>query len=142
MTRISIVTPSFNQGCFLGEALESVQLQRHSGVEHLIFDGGSTDETVGLLHSLDGRADWSHVRWQSGPDGGQSDALNKGFAEAQGEIVGWLNSDDRYRPGCFDHVVKAFAENPDVDVFYGDYTIIDQNGSFLSVRREIGFNRF
>lgn len=142
MTKISIVTPSFNQGRFLGDALESVRMQGHSCVEHLIFDGGSTDGTVALLQSLDGNSDWAHVRWLSGPDGGQSDALNRGFKMASGDIVGWLNSDDRYRPECFAHVVKAFAENPEVDVFYGDYTFMDREGAVLRVRREIEFNRF
>jgi glycosyltransferase involved in cell wall biosynthesis len=142
MTRISIVTPSLNQGCYLIEALESVRLQNHQGTEHLIVDGGSIDKTVPLLQSLSEQKDWSHIHWTSGPDGGQSEALNRGFTQVQGDIIGWLNSDDRYRPGCFDHVIKAFDENSDVDVFYGDYTIIDHDGGFLRVRREIGFNRF
>lgn len=142
MTRISIVTPSLNQGCFLGEAIESVRLQHYPEVEHLIMDGGSTDNSIALLQSLDGQESWSHLRWHSGLDGGQSEALNRGFAQAEGDIIGWLNSDDRYRPGCFDHVVKAFAENPGVDVFYGDYASINQDGELLEVRREIEFNRF
>lgn len=142
MTRISIVTPSFNQGCYLSEALESVRLQGHSDTEHLVLDGGSTDGTVPLLQCLSRQKCWSYLRWISGPDGGQSEALNRGFALAKGDIIGWLNSDDRYRPGCFEHVIKAFEENPEVDIFYGDYTIIDQDGTFLRVRREIGFNRF
>ena len=142
MLRMSIVTPSLNQGRFLGEALESVRSQGHTDVEHLILDGGSTDETVSVLRSLGGYLEWSHVNWQSGPDGGQSEALNKGFAQAGGDIIGWLNADDRYRRGCFDRVVKAFVENPEVDVFYGDFAIINPDGVVLSVRREIGFNRF
>jgi glycosyltransferase involved in cell wall biosynthesis len=142
MTRISIVTPSFNQGRYLGEALESVRLQHHSDVEHLVFDGGSTDTTIALLESVAGRSDGAHLCWLSGPDGGQSDALNRGFATAKGDIIGWLNADDRYRPGCFDHIVKAFAEDPDVDVLYGDFALIDQDGAVQKVRREIGFNRF
>ena len=142
MMQISIVTPSLNQGRFLNEALESVRLQDHSSVEHLILDGGSTDETIPLLKSLDGKKEWSHVSWQSGSDGGQSEALNRGFAQAKGDIIGWLNSDDRYRQGCFDHVVRAFAENPDVDIFYGDYTFIDPDGRLMETRREIEFNRF
>jgi GT2 family glycosyltransferase len=142
MTKISIVTPSFNQGRFLKDALDSVRLQGYSDVEHLILDGGSTDETVALLQSLDVRQEWAHLQWHSGPDEGQSDALNRGFAEASGEIVGWLNSDDRYRSGCFDHIVKAFSENPDVDVFYGDYTFMDQSGKIMKLRREIEFSQF
>jgi glycosyltransferase involved in cell wall biosynthesis len=142
MMKISIVTPSLNQGRYLAEALESVRAQGHTGVEHLVLDGGSTDETISLLQSLDGHKEWRYLNWISGPDGGQSEALNRGFGEVTGEIVGWLNSDDRYRPGCFDHVVKAFAENPEVDVFYGDFAMVDQDGAVARVRREIEFSRF
>jgi glycosyltransferase involved in cell wall biosynthesis len=140
--RISIVTPSLNQGRYLGEALESVRLQAYPEVEHLVLDGNSTDDTVSLLKSLKGKREWEHVCWRSELDAGQSDALNRGFKLASGDIIGWLNSDDRYRRGCFDHVIKAFAENPAVDVFYGDYTLIDGDGKVLEVRREIEFSRF
>jgi glycosyltransferase involved in cell wall biosynthesis len=142
MTRISIVTPSLNQGRFLGEAMESVRMQQHPEVEHLILDGGSTDETTTLLQSLDGHEDWAHVHWSSAPDGGQSDALNRGFAQAKGDIIGWLNSDDRYLPGCFDRIAKAFADYPNVDIFYGDYAVINTDGVVKNIRREIEFNRF
>jgi glycosyltransferase involved in cell wall biosynthesis len=140
--KISVVTPSLNQGRYLREALESVRAQEHSCVEHLVLDGGSKDETTALLQSFDGRAEWQHLNWSSGPDGGQSEALNRGFGEATGDIVGWLNSDDRYRAGCFDHIVKAFAENPDTDIVYGDFTVMSQEGAILRVRREIDFNHF
>lgn len=140
--KISIVTPSLNQGRYLYEALESVRAQGHVRVEHLVMDGGSTDGTIQLLQSLDGREEWEYLNWRSQSDGGQSEALNRGFSEVTGEIVGWLNSDDRYRAGCFDHILKAFAENPDVDVFYGDFTVMDEEGVTLQVRREIAFNRF
>lgn len=142
MTRISIVTPSYNQRQFIGEALESVRVQGRAGVEHLVLDGASTDGTVELLRSLGDDTGWSHVSWQSAPDGGQSEALNRGFRMSTGEIVGWLNSDDRYRPGCFDLVLQAFHENPEVDVFYGDYTWINREGEVTQIRREIEFNRF
>jgi glycosyltransferase involved in cell wall biosynthesis len=140
--KITIVTPSLNQGRYLREALESVRAQGHSCVEHLVLDGGSKDETIELLQSFGGHSEWQHLNWRSGPDGGQSEALNRGFGEATGDIVGWLNSDDRYRAGCFDRVVKAFAENPDVDVVYGDFTVMSQDGTTLRVRREIDFSRF
>jgi glycosyltransferase involved in cell wall biosynthesis len=119
-----------------------VRLQSHPDVEHLILDGASNDGTIALLRGLDGKDEWSHVRWLSRADGGQSAALNKGFRLASGDIVGWLNSDDRYRPGCFDQVVKAFDQNPEVDIFYGDYTLMDEDGTIQRVRREIEFNPF
>lgn len=138
----SIVTPSFNQREFLMEALESVRRQNDGNVEHLIFDGGSTDGSVELLKECSGRPEWAHLKWVSERDRGQSHALNKGFRMASGDLVGWLNSDDRYRPGCFDLVNKAQEAAPDVDVFYGDYTWIDETGKLLQVRREIEFSRF
>lgn len=137
---ISIVTPSLNQGSFLREAIESVRSQGYEACEHLVLDGGSTDGTVDLLASA--ASSCPALRWRSEPDGGQSAALNEGFARASGEIVGWLNADDRYRPGCFEQVAKAFRDNPDADVLYGDYTFIDADGRHRALRREIDFSRF
>jgi glycosyltransferase involved in cell wall biosynthesis len=139
---ISVVTPSFNQASFLGEALASVQLQSYKHCEHLVIDGKSTDGTVALLRNVTDGAESASVRWISETDSGQSDALNKGFRLAKGEIIGWLNSDDRYRPGCFEQIVRAFAENPEVDILYGDYVVIDEAGRPLRVRREIEFSAF
>lgn len=138
----TIVTPSLNQGSFLNEALFSVKRQFCDKVEHLVIDGGSTDDTVGILRRRSMEQGWAHLSWTSEPDDGQSHALNKGFARAQGDIVGWLNSDDRYRPGSFEYVRRVFASNPEVDVIYGDYTWIDEEGGTLRIKREIGFSRF
>lgn len=140
--RISIVTPSFNQAQFVTECLDSVTLQGYGSVEHIVADGVSTDGTVELLKRYSMETSHEHLKWVSEPDQGQSDALNKGFRMATGEIVGWLNSDDRYRPGCFQAVVEAFERNPEVDVLYGDYTWVDENGRVLKIRREIEFSQF
>jgi len=136
---ISVVTPSFNQREFIGEALASVQRQNHKNCEHLVIDGMSTDGTVDLLRSLAGD---KNIVWISEQDSGQSEALNKGFRRAKGEIIGWLNSDDRYRAGCFEHVVQAFEDNPEVDIIYGDYLTMDESGKVLKIRREIEFSAF
>jgi glycosyltransferase involved in cell wall biosynthesis len=141
MSKISIVTASLNQGVFLDEMLESVRLQEHANVEHILLDGESTDRTLALLKAKTG-PEWQHLHWTSERDGGQTQALNKGLRLATGDIIGWLNSDDRYRPGCFETVEKIFAQNPEIDVFYGDYTFIDENGAHLRTRREISFSRF
>ena len=138
----SIVTPSFNQHAFIGEALLSVKNQAYGNLEHLVIDGGSQDDTTALLHQYANQQRWTHLHWVSEPDRGQSDALNKGFSRVSGDIVGWLNSDDRYRPGCFEYVAEVFARHPEVDVVYGDYTWIDESGRVSSVRREIEFSRF
>jgi len=139
---ISIVTPSLNQGAFLSEALLSVREQKYSELEHLVIDGGSGDDTIKILCRYSEEACWKHLRWTSEPDHGQSHALNKGFAKASGDIIGWLNSDDRYRPGCLNYVSRIFQERPNIDVVYGDYTWIDENGRTIQCRREIEFSYF
>lgn len=142
MLKISIVTPSYNQAKFLEEALLSVRAQSYPALEHIVMDGGSTDGSVEILRSYSSRPGWQHLRWKSEPDKGQSDALNKGFRVATGDVIGWLNSDDRYRPECFRTIVNAFGKHRDADVLYGDYTYIDENGRVWRIRREIEFNRF
>ena len=139
---ISIVTPSLHQAAFLPEALHSVLDQQHSAYEHLVLDGASHDGTVNLLQSFHQQTHGHRFTWRSHPDAGQSAALNEGFAQAKGDIVGWLNADDRYRLDCFEHVARAFARHPEVDILYGDYTLIDRHSRHLSLRREIEFNRF
>jgi glycosyltransferase involved in cell wall biosynthesis len=139
---ISVVTPSFNQARFIGEALASVQLQNYKTYEHLVIDGVSTDGTVDMLRNFKGDQEQANILWISERDSGQSEALNRGFRRAKGEIIGWLNSDDRYRAGCFQHVVKIFEDNPEIDIVYGDYLVIDELGNVLQTRREIEFNAF
>jgi glycosyltransferase involved in cell wall biosynthesis len=139
---ISIVTPSFNQVHFIYEALESIQIQDYPNYEHLVIDGMSTDGTVELLQNLSGFPGEGKIFWLSEKDGGQSEALNKGFRRVKGDIIGWLNSDDRYLPGCFAHVVEAFEQNPDVDIIYGDYRIVDELGNVIKIKREIEFSEF
>jgi glycosyltransferase involved in cell wall biosynthesis len=140
MSKISIITPSLNQGVYLDETLESVRSQNYPDIEHLVLDGVSTDGTLALLHSKIG-PEWWHLYWTSERDGGCTQALNKGIRLATGDIIGWLNSDDRYRAGCLETVAKVFAENPDIDVVYGDFTFMDERGTHLRVRREIEFSR-
>jgi glycosyltransferase involved in cell wall biosynthesis len=139
---ISIVTPSFNQARFIGEALASVRLQGYKNCEHLVIDGVSTDGTVDILRNLKGDKEQANISWISERDGGQSEALNKGFRRSKGEIIGWLNSDDRYRADCFEHIVQIFEDNPEVDIVYGDYLVVDESGKVLKIRREIEFNAF
>jgi len=139
---ISIVTASLNQAQFLGEALHSVRAQTYPACEHLVLDGGSSDATPALLHSFGESAPAHPLLWRSHPDAGQSAALNEGFAQAKGDIIGWLNADDRYRPQCLEHVAQTFAEHPEIDVLYGDYTFINSAGHHLALRREIEFSHF
>lgn len=133
---ISIVTPSYNQMRYLQDALDSVRCQRYAGrVDHIIIDGGSTDGSVELLAA---RAD---TDWVSEPDEGQSDALNKGFARATGDIIGWLNSDDFYLDGAFQAVSQVFEEHPEVDVVFGDCIFVDGDGRATRLKAEHAFSR-
>jgi glycosyltransferase involved in cell wall biosynthesis len=139
---ISIITPSFNQGRYLEECLASVATQGVSPIEHIVMDGGSSDGSVELLQNFAKNPSNAHLHWASEQDRGQSHALNKGFRAAQGEFIGWLNADDRYRTECLSRVLRVFREHPDVDVIYGDYTWINGVGNVLQLRREIEFSRF
>jgi len=139
---ISIITPSFNQASFIGAALESVRLQNNNNCEHLVIDGMSTDGTIDLLRDQTTNGEQQNMFWVSERDSGQSEALNKGFRRANGEIIGWLNSDDRYRANCFEHVIQTFEDYPEVDIIYGDYLMVDEVGKVLKIRREIEFNAF
>ena len=123
--KISIVTPSFNQGQFIERTLKSVAAQRHMlpdhvTLEHIVFDGGSSDDTVAVLQEFS-----PSVRWVSEKDKGQTDAVNKGIRATDSDIIGWLNSDDVYYPGAVARVLKFFDENPSVDVVYGRADHID-----------------
>jgi len=104
--KISVVTVSYNQGSFIRQNIESVLQQNYPNFEHIVIDGGSTDNTLDILRS------YSHLNWVSEPDRGQSHALNKGFAKASGDIIAWLNSDDWYAAGAFQAVAFALREHP------------------------------
>ena len=119
---ITVVTPCLNAAPTLPEALASVRAQGYPRLEHVVVDGGSTDGTLDLLHGADG------VRWISEPDRGLSHAMNKGVAMAQGEVIGWLNADDRYLPGALEAVGRALAQRPDALWVTGRCRIIDGDG--------------
>ena len=133
---VSVITPSFNQAKFLEETLQSVELQDYRPIHQVVIDGGSNDGTVDLLK------DWATrdhdpgyaFEWISEADRGHADALNKGFDRAQGEIVGWLNSDDVY----FDrHVIStsvaALDAHPEVDVVHGDVAMISEDSGLQMI---------
>jgi glycosyltransferase involved in cell wall biosynthesis len=124
---VSIVTPSFNQVQFLEQTILSVLEQDYPHIEYLIVDGGSTDGSLELIQRYAPRLTW----WVSEPDQGQTDAINKGFSHARGEILAWLNSDDTYQPGAISQAVEYLQSHPEVGMVYGDANLIDASGNII-----------
>lgn len=122
--KISIVTPSYNQGQFLEETIRSVLLQGYPNLEYIITDGGSTDNSVEIIKKYE---PWL-TYWVSEKDNGQADAIHRGFVKATGEIIGWLNSDDYYLPNAFSFVINRFLECPDSEQLVGGYWVCNENG--------------
>ncbi len=123
---VSIVTPSLNQGQFIRETIETILSQDYDNLEYLVMDGGSTDETLEILRSYGTR-----LQWVSEPDAGQSQAVNKGWRRARGEILGWVNADDLLSPGAVRRAVEALAADSALGGVYGDCTYIDGSGRRL-----------
>ncbi len=118
---VSIVTPSYDQGRYLEETIRSVLLQGYPRLEYLIVDGGSTDKSVEIIKQYEPFLAY----WVSEKDNGQSHAINKGFARATGEIMGWLNSDDLLQQHACCHVANAFHRMPEADFVYGQCLRMD-----------------
>lgn len=125
--KISIITPSYNQGHFIEENILSILNQGYTNYEHIIIDGGSTDNTVDIIKKYE-----NHITyWVSEKDKGQSDAINKGFKKATGDVVCWINSDDLLVPDALNKVSNYFENNKDVDLVNGFTLRIDKNSKIL-----------
>lgn len=124
---VSIVTPSFNQAQFLEQTIQSVLGQDYPNIEYIVVDGGSKDGSVDILKKHAGRLAW----WVSEQDKGQTDAINKGFNRATGEILAWINSDDTYNPAAVGEAVKYLVENPQVAMVYADCNFINEDGKVI-----------
>jgi glycosyltransferase involved in cell wall biosynthesis len=124
LPRISIVTPSFNQGPFLERTIRSVLDENYPDLEYIIIDGGSTDESVDIIK----RYARHLAYWVSEPDAGQSNAINKGLRRATGTILAWLNSDDCYLPGVFQTIAETARAHPEAGVYVGASDVVDTAG--------------
>ncbi len=125
LPKISVVTPSLNQGRYIEATILSIVSQGYPNFEHIVIDGGSTDETLDILRK------YPHLEWVSEPDRGQTDAINKGIERCTGDVFAYLNSDDVYLPGAFQAVADYFSKHPEVGVIVGDGDAIDDDSRFL-----------
>jgi len=128
--KISIVTPSFNQGKFIEETIRSVLLQGYPNMEYIIIDGGSTDGTIEIIKKYE---KWL-TYWVSEPDRGQSHAINKGFNLSKGEIIAWINSDDFYLQGTLKKIAEMFCKNADTDMVFGECHTINEKYEMVKIR--------
>lgn len=124
MKTISIVTPSYNQAKYLEQTIQSVLRQDYPQIEYIVIDGASNDGSVEIIKKYQDKLAY----WVSEKDGGQAEAINKGFAKATGEIIAWLNSDDYYLPGTVAAAARIFEEHPDVVLTYGNMLAVDEHG--------------
>ena len=127
MKRVSIVTPSFNQAPYLEATIQSVLSQDYPEIEYFIMDGGSTDGSLEIIRKYESRL----AGWVSEPDKGQTDAINKGFARATGDVLAWLNSDDTYEPGAVRQALELLDHHPGCSLIYGDCNYIDETGRVI-----------
>lgn len=137
---ISVITPSFNNLPYLRRCCISVADQEGVTAEHIIMDGGSRDGTVEWLEGTAGRAAVpGHPApiWESEPDDGMYDAINKGWSRASGDVLCWLNCDEQYLPGALARVAQAFAAHPDADIVFGDVLLIRPDGSLIAYRKSM-----
>ncbi|WP_193210820.1 glycosyltransferase family 2 protein [Luteolibacter marinus] len=132
---LSIVTPVFNQARYIRQTIESVLDQKDDRIEYIVMDGGSTDGTAEIIREYEGRID----HWQSGPDGGQSNAIADGFSRAKGRYLAWINGDDFYLPGVLGKVLEITGSNPGVKLIYGDYVVIGQDG-LIEAKPKVSFD--
>ncbi len=132
--KFSIVTPSYNQGRFIRDCIESVKTQTGVEWEHIVTDAGSTDETLAILE------EYPHLKWSSAPDKGMCDGINKGFRQATGDWIMWLNTDDYLLPGALAKVAAHAARHPDADVIYGECQFVDEEKRLIRQKRDHRFD--
>ncbi|PKV62738.1 glycosyltransferase family 2 protein [Pontibacter ramchanderi] len=132
--KISIITPTYNSAAYIKDTLDSIHQQTYRNFEHVVIDGLSTDNTLEIVKNYDIK------KVISEKDSGQSNAINKGFGLIDGDIFAWQNGDDLYTPDAFQIVTDYFTANPEVDIVYGYYQMIDEQGDWLCDVQPIEWN--
>ena len=135
--KISIVTPSYNQGQYIEETILSILNQNYPNLEYFIIDGGSTDNTVDIIKKYEDKITY----WVSEPDKGQTDAINKGLQKASGDIVTWLNSDDYYFKDVLSYIAELYVTNKWDNIVFGNAVFVDEKGQYLTKMKPIVFSK-
>jgi glycosyltransferase involved in cell wall biosynthesis len=123
----SIITPSYNQGKFIRDTIESILSQDYKNIEHIVIDGQSTDNTIEILN------EYPHLIWISEQDKGAANAINKGVCIAKGDIIAWINSDDYYEKNVFNDIARVFEENPEISFVYGNLIFVNETKKILHI---------
>jgi glycosyltransferase involved in cell wall biosynthesis len=129
LPKITIVTPSLNQGEYLEETILSVIGQNYPNLEYIIMDGGSTDNTLDIIHKYERY----FAHWESRTDKGQADAINRGFRISTGDILAWLNSDDMYLPGTFSRISNYIRNIQELKIIIGNCRLFNQETKYVSM---------
>lgn len=126
LPKITVITPTYNQGKFIQDTIDSVLNQGYPNLEYLIMDAGSTDDTIKILQKYA-----NQIKWVSEHDKGQADAINKGLKRATGDIIAFINSDDYYLPGTFNEVARVFTEYEKIAWVTGNYCIVSEDKKII-----------
>ena len=147
----SLVTPSYNSDKFIAKTIESILLQEGDFyIDYIIMDGGSTDKTVNIIKKYETllrekkwkvRCQGIEYRWVSEKDNGQADAINKGFDKARGDILNWINADDRLLPGALSSVARSVRDNPDAGLWVGGCHLVNSTGKVLKEIMPFGLSK-
>lgn len=139
--KFSIITPSCNQGLYIKKCIESIINQQGIQKEQIILDNCSIDQTKDILGDYQSNLPQNELVINIEPDGGQTEAINKGFKMATGDVVCWLNTDEHYLPGVLAEVASFFDEHPQVDVVFGDCVFVDSAGNVIKNKKEYWFSK-
>jgi glycosyltransferase involved in cell wall biosynthesis len=137
LPKVTVVTPSFNQGDYLEETILSVVEQDYPNLEYILMDGGSTDNSLDIIHKYEKY----FAHWESAPDKGQADVINKGFRISTGNILAWLNSDDMYLPGTLEYISKHFENSQDLKIVFGNCRLFKNERKYTGETDVVRSNR-
>lgn len=136
---ISIITPNFNYSQYVGQTIESVLDQNYPYIEHIIVDDGSTDDSVNIIKNYVNKYP-ERIKLIIQENSGQTKAINNGLQHSNGDIIGWINSDDTYCKNIFANVINFFINNPHVNILFGDVNVVDDKGRFIYKIRHLPFD--